>query len=535
MKKIFTLLFVLMTTLAVSAQDLQGKLVIGKVFYAGSTRLNGATPKNYMCHLYIELYNNSAETIDVAGTYVAMANSDAAANAWAATDMVDDKAGMAVFKQVFQIPAGSPVLMEPGKSLVITNCAIDHSEIAEGKVDLSKADFELKSTNAAFNFHSDAVPAMGIAYSANAAQDYINFMNPGPLGIALFKADTDIANCAKTFPKGKETGNQYLIIPMANSIDAVDIVKQKTPSADDKRFTADYDAGFTCTADPNTFNCQAVARKVASMDGDRKVLQDTNNSTDDFESLWNVQTGVYDVKEAATIAEFNAIADGKLVKLTLADARVNAFNDLDRAYYVEDASGATVIKGVNLTKGTKLNGYIIGTKGSEDVDYVNDPSQAYEYSLTVVDASLSAFEATETELVGTPMTIAEAAAQANYGRLVTLSNVKIEAIGNGMNKLLTDAENNTMKTRDLFGVLSSEYTWPAKATSITGVVIYYYTGWFLIPISEDAIVADTSTGIETIHNSQFTVKNSIYNLQGIRLNSLQKGLNIVNGKKVVIR
>jgi hypothetical protein len=322
---------------------------------------------------------------------------------------------------------------------------------------------------------------------------------------------------------------------MANSIDAVDIVKQKTPSADDKRFTADYDAGFTCTADPNTFNCQAVARKVASMDGDRKVLQDTNNSTDDFESLWNVQTGVYDVKEAATIAEFNAIADGKLVKLTLADARVNAFNDLDRAYYVEDASGATVIKGVNLTKGTKLNGYIIGTKGSEDVDYVNDPSQAYEYSLTVVDASLSAFEATETELVGTPMTIAEAAAQANYGRLVTLSNVKIEAIGNGMNKLLTDAENNTMKTRDLFGVLSSEYTWPAKATSITGVVIYYYTGWFLIPISEDAIVADTSTGIETIHNSQFTVKNSIYNLQGIRLNSLQKGLNIVNGKKVVIR
>ena len=104
-----------------------------------------------------------------------------------------------------------------------------------------------------------------------------------------------------------------------------------------------------------------------------------------------------------------------------------------------------------------------------------------------------------------------------------------------MNKLLTDAENNTMKTRDLFGVLSSEYTWPAKATSITGVVLFYMTGWFLIPISEDAIVADNSTGIETIHNSQFTVKNSIYNLQGIRLNGLQKGLNIVNGKKVVIK
>ena len=529
MKKLFTLLFVFLAALSASAQDLQGKLVIskvfyGKVFYAGSTRLNGATPKNYLCHLYIELYNNSAETIDVAGTYVAMANTDAAANAWAATDMVDDKEGMAVFKQVFQIPAGSPVLMEPGKSLVITNCAIDHSDIAEGKVDLSNAEFELKSANAAFNFHSDAVPAMTIAYSANASQDYINFVNPGPDGIALFKADTDIANCAKTYPKGKDTGNQYLVIPMANSIDAVDIVKQKTPSADDKRFTDAYDAGFTCTADPNAFNCQAVARKVVSNDGSRKVLQDTNNSSDDFESLWNVQPRVYDVKEAATIAEFNAIENGKVVKLALTDARVNAFNDLDRAYYVEDASGATVIKGVNLVKSTVLNGYVI---------YMNVPSQAYEHSLTV-DASWSAYEAAETELVGTPMTIAEAAVQANYGRLVTLSDVEITQIGNGLNKQLKDAAGNTIKARDLFGILPSDYEWPAKATSITGVVLYYMTGWFLMPISVEAIVAD-ATGIETIHNSQFTVKNSIYNLQGIRLNSLQKGLNIVNGKKVVIK
>ena len=533
MKKLFTLLFVFLAALSASAQDLQGKLVIGKVFYAGSTRLNGATPKNYLCHLYIELYNNSAETIDVAGTYVAMANSDAAANAWAATDMVDDKAGMAVFKQVFQIPAGSPVLMEPGKSLVITNCAIDHSEIAEGKVDLSNAEFELKSANNAFNFHTETVPAMTIAYSANASQDYINFVNPGPDGIALFKADTDIANCAKTYPKGKETGNQYLVIPMANSIDAVDIVKQKTPSADDKRFTDAYDAGFTCTADPNVFNCQAVARKVVSNDGSRKVLQDTNNSSEDFESLWNVQPRVYDVKEAATIAEFNAIENGKVVKLALTDARVNAFNDLDRSYYVEDASGATVIKGVNLTKSTVLNGYVIGTKEITDVDYMNDPSQAYEHSLTV-DASWSAYEAAETELVGTPMTIAEAAVQANYGRLVTLSDVEITQIGNGLNKQLKDAAGNTIKARDLFGILPSDYEWPAKATSITGVVLYYMTGWFLMPISVEAIVAD-ATGIETIHNSQFTVKNSIYNLQGIRLNSLQKGLNIVNGKKVVIK
>ncbi len=198
----------------------------------------------------------------------------------------------------------------------------------------------------------------------------------------------------------------------------------------------------------------------------------------------------YDV-EAADIAAFNAAEDGKIVKLTLTNARVNGFNDLAATYYVEDASGATAIKGIGLTKGTALNGYIVGKKGSEDMDSMNDPSLAYEHSLSVTDASLSSFEATATTLVGTPMTIAEASAQANYGKLVTLSNITITAVGNGMNKQLEDANGNKMRARDLFGVLPEGYTWPEKVSEITGVVIYYYTGWFLIPISAEAIVAYT--------------------------------------------
>ena len=203
----------------------------------------------------------------------------------------------------------------------------------------------------------------------------------------------------------------------------------------------------------------------------------------------------YDV-EAATIAAFNATEDGKVVKLTLTDARVNAYYDIDRCYYVEDASGATVVKGINLTVGTKLNGYIVGKKSTTDVDYVNDPSQGLEYALTVVDASQSAFEATETPLVGTSMTIAEAAAQANYGKLVKLSDVTITPVGNGMNKLLTDAAGNTMKSRDLFGVLPEDYVWPEQVSEITGIALYYMTGWFLIPISADAIVEASAQATE---------------------------------------
>lgn len=190
--------------------------------------------------------------------------------------------------------------------------------------------------------------------------------------------------------------------------------------------------------------------------------------------------------EAANIAQFNAVEDGKVVKLTLTDARVNA--SLYNVFYVEDASGATAIKGVNLTVGTKLNGYIVGKKGTEDVDYVNTPSQGLEYSLTVEDPSLSSYTSSAAEMVGTPMTIAEASAQANYGKLVTISDVTITPLGNGMNKQLEDAAGNTMRARDLFGVLPDGYTWPNKASKITGVVLFYMTGWFLIPISQDAIV-----------------------------------------------
>ena len=205
--------------------------------------------------------------------------------------------------------------------------------------------------------------------------------------------------------------------------------------------------------------------------------------------------------EVATIAEFNAIEDGKVAKLTLTDARVNAFNNIDRAYYVEDATGATVVKGINLTVGTKLNGYIVGKKATTDVDYVNDPSQGLEYSLTVEDASQSAFEPTETPLVGISMTIAEASAQANYGKLVKLNNISISPIGNGMNKLLTDAAGNTMKSRDLFGVLPEGYEWPSQVSEITGIALYYMTGWFLIPISVDAIVTNSVAEFDFLNNN----------------------------------
>ena len=43
-----------------------------------------------------------------------------------------------------------------------------------------------------------------------------------------------------------------------------------------------------------------------------------------------------------------------------------------------------------------------------------------------------------------------------------------------------------------------------------------------------------TTGIEVVRNKKEVVDNHIYNLQGQRLNTLQKGLNIVNGQKIYV-
>lgn len=229
---------------------------------------------------------------------------------------------------------------------------------------------------------------------------------------------------------------------------------------------------WTGNASEVTFTT-AYNRQIAKIE---VTLADENDET--------VKPAAVDV-EVSNIAAFNAVGDDKVVKLTLTNAHVNGVNGGN--YYVEDASGATIVKGIELTAGTQLNGYLIGTKSTKkDIDYMGFEPAPYEPQLTATDASK--FEAAAVTLTGTVKTITETATQANYGKLITIENVTIS--GGGQNKTLTDASGNTIKARDYMGVLPDGYTWPAKASSITGVVVYYMTGWFIMPISAQAIVAE---------------------------------------------
>jgi hypothetical protein len=44
-----------------------------------------------------------------------------------------------------------------------------------------------------------------------------------------------------------------------------------------------------------------------------------------------------------------------------------------------------------------------------------------------------------------------------------------------------------------------------------------------------------TTGITEVINNKVKTRTDIFNLQGQRISSLQKGLNIVNGRKVVVK
>ena len=230
--------------------------------------------------------------------------------------------------------------------------------------------------------------------------------------------------------------------------------------------------------------------------------------------------------EVANIAAFNALENGTLAKLTLSNARVNGYYDLRGAYYVEDATGAVAIKGVTLTVGTALNGYIIGTK--TDDTSVDMDGTVVEYALTADDATT--FEAVETTVGGTTMTIDAIGTQANYGKLISVENVTIS--GSGQNKTLTDAVGNTIKARDLMAVLPADYTWPKNASKLTGILVYNVTSWVLMPISAEAIVVPQTNNIKVRKAEQGD--EPVYNLKGIQQDGLQRGLNIVGGKKVVL-
>ena len=273
-------------------------IVISKIYSSGS-KYNGN--KNYLAGRYIELFNQSDQTADVAGMYIGLLESTGNSNrVYTLEELKNDPSingTMVVVKQVYRIPTDKEYLVEGGKSIVITNSAIDHSSVNQFEADLSTADFEVVDYMDNLE-HNDNVAKLSREFYSISSLKGMNLMQGGPCGIILFETDEDINSWPTTYGYGKTSGSMvYLLVPNSTIKDGVDFVKNTNtgPNLSTKRLYDEIDAGCTHIDAIAGYTGEVVYRKTARVYPDgRKKLMDTNNSSNDFKVSTTIKPREYD-------------------------------------------------------------------------------------------------------------------------------------------------------------------------------------------------------------------------------------------------
>jgi hypothetical protein len=175
--------------------------------------------------------------------------------------------------------------IQPGKSIVIAQDGIDHQKDPLGN---SKSPVDLGPNYAqwesyvprADNRDLDAdVPNLQAVYLGSVGFDWLTPVF-GP-AMVIFK-HKDVANLPLFTEPGATLSSQFMQLPVDSVYDAVDCLANSTAGAF-KRIPDALDAGFNFCS--GTYVGEGLRRRVASEVNGRKVLQDLNNSTIDFEMV----------------------------------------------------------------------------------------------------------------------------------------------------------------------------------------------------------------------------------------------------------
>lgn len=236
--------------------------------------------------------------------------------------------------------------------------------------------------------------------------------------------------------------------------------------------------------------------------------------------------------DCANIAAFNALEAGTYAKLTLTNAEVIGKSaDGYSTVWLQDATGGCWIQSASindkLQEGTKVNGVV--------------------YTVKRLNAGNSHMKETEdmlkSELQSEPIssytmvegTLAEVNVAANLNRVVRIINATFTATEATKGTLkqgdaTIDVANGSATANQQLHKITESWTAGQTKNNITVVAILVGAGTDkrqLLPIS----MVDTATGIADVRTNE--VAPVVYSLQGVRQNKVQKGLNIVNGKKVI--
>ncbi len=252
-----------------------GDLVFKEIFYTGSRTPNDGT---YFADQFMEIYNNSTEPIYVDGLLI----SDIMGNPSGPNPSPWRNDHDHVYAQtIWRVPGGGQDhLLQPGESILIAQNGLDHREENANSIDLSYpvADFEYYvEREDGRDFDNPGVPNMILEHFAFMGTDYVIHVR-GP-GMVIWRCDDIDALERVTRPGGSSTA-LYVKIPVEMVIDGVEALADAGHAAN-KRIPPSIDAGFVYCS--GTYVNESIRRKVSALIDGRIVLQDTNNSSNDFE------------------------------------------------------------------------------------------------------------------------------------------------------------------------------------------------------------------------------------------------------------
>lgn len=285
------------TPLRLSTQlSINRSLVIGKI---ASSCCKDDNKKNYLADQYIELYNQSDKEIDISGLYIGLVESEPTP-AFTLEQLAEKfNSEVVLLRQIFRIPVDADFKVAPGGTVLIANCAIDHTVNASASHNLLSADFDINDTRVKNAFvNNPDVPDLDLIYTYSSGLPYMNLVRGGPNAIVIFRTEDNIDDWDLTYSYGKTKGNQWKVLPKKYIIDAVEILKNSSKGIDlaTKRLYDDLDAGYTNIEAASGYTGEIMYRKTSSRRGKdgHKILQDTNNSTADFKVSTTIGIREYD-------------------------------------------------------------------------------------------------------------------------------------------------------------------------------------------------------------------------------------------------
>ncbi len=297
------------------------------------------------------------------------------------------------------------------------------------------------------------------------------------------------------------------LIATSNNTDAASIIK----------LTGSYG---TCKLTVQGLNIQSQTANNVAFPG-------TDAEGVDF--VFNVSTpGVVSITNAASAADSNH--DGSLHEATdgwTVHGVVNwSASAANSKWVIEEATTFTV----------PLNGPVDGSYYATlcvPFDVTLDGATAYTLNLNAAGTALTMTEVEGTVAAGTPALLKGASASAT----ATISNPSSTAISTETALTGTYLAKAVTGSTDYFlGMANGKvgfYHWDGSTLSANRAYLEASklnnsgVKGFALDFEDDA------TSIQTIDNGQQTTEGAIYNVAGQRMNKMQKGINIINGKKIL--